>query len=151
DQVLEVAAVRIRDLLRAERTTVFLVDRQRGELRSKIAQTAVDDPLEIRLPIGVGIAGNVARKAETMNIPDPQHHPDFNPEVDRRTGYRTRSILAMPIRSRAGTVVGVVQILNKRDQDAFTSADEKTLQNFAPSLGIILETCERLLSAAMPG
>jgi putative ABC transport system ATP-binding protein len=151
DQVLEVVAFRIRDMLHAERTTVFLVDPQRRELRSKIAQTEGDQPLEIRLPIGLGIAGKVAELGEAMNIADPQRHADFDPEVDRRTSYRTRSILAMPITSRAGAIVGVVQILNKRDQDAFTSADEKTLQNFAPSVGIILETCERLLSATASG
>lgn len=147
DQVLEVAAVRIREMLHAERTTVFLVDRQHSEIRSKIAHTTGDQPLEIRLPVGVGIAGKVAGGGETMNIADPHHHPDFNPEVDRRTGYRTRSILAMPIKSRGGAVVGVVQVLNKVDQDVFTTADEKTLENFAPSLGIILETCERMLSS----
>jgi putative ABC transport system ATP-binding protein len=149
NQVLEVAAVRIREMLHAERTTVFLVDQQRGELRSKIAHHAGDQPLDIRLPIGVGVAGKVARSGETMNIADAQHHPDFSPEIDRRTGYQTRSILSMPIKSRAGAVVGVVQVLNKQDQDAFTPADEKTLQNFAQSLGIILETCERLLSSTM--
>ena len=148
DQVLEVAAVRIREMLHAERTTVYLVDRNRRQLHSKIAHHAGDQPLEIRLPFGVGIAGKVAESGAAMNIADPQHHPDFNPEVDRRSGYKTRSILAMPIPSRAGTVVGVVQVLNKKDQDAFTAVDEKTLQDFAPSLGIILESCERLLLAA---
>ncbi len=151
DQVLEVAAVRIREMLHAERTTVFIVDPQRNELRSKIAHTTGDQPLHIRLPIGVGVAGKVAHNARTMNIADPQHHPDFNPEVDRRTGYKTRSILAVPIVGRGGTVVGVVQVLNKLDQDVFTEADEKTLQTFAPSLGIILESCERMLSTAVAG
>jgi putative ABC transport system ATP-binding protein len=149
DQVLEVAAIRIRDMLRAERTTVFLVDRQHGQLWSKVAQHAGDEPLDIRLPIGVGIAGKVAERGEAMNIPDPQHHPDFNPQIDRRTGYHTRSILSMPIRTRSGAVVGVAQVLNKQEETAFTAADEKRLQEFAPALGIILETCERLLPAAV--
>jgi putative ABC transport system ATP-binding protein len=148
DQVLEVTAVRVREMLHAERTTVFLVDRKRGQLHSKIAHHTGDQPLEINLPIGVGIAGKVAQSGESMNIADPQHHPDFNPEVDRRSGYRTRSILSMPVRSRAGTVVGVLQVLNKQGQEAFTAADEKMIQDFAPSLGIILETCERMLSVA---
>ena len=150
-QVLEVVAVRISQMLHAERTTVFFIDAKSQELRSKIAQTTSDQPLEIRLPIGVGIAGKVARTAETMNIADPQHHPDFNPEIDRRTGYQTRSMLTMPIKDHAGHVVGVAQVLNKKDQAAFTAADEKTLQNFTPSLGIILEACERLLTTAVAG
>jgi putative ABC transport system ATP-binding protein len=145
DQVLDVAAVRIRDMLGAERTTVFLVDRKRGVLRSKLAHHTGEQPLEIEVPLGVGVAGKVGENGEAMNIGDPQHHPDFNPEIDRRTGYRTRSILAVPVRSRSGAIVGVAQVLNKKDQDAFTVTDERTLQEFAPPLGIILETCERLL------
>jgi putative ABC transport system ATP-binding protein len=146
DQVVEVAAVRIREMLGAERTTVFLVGQTPPELRSKLAHHPGDEPLEIRLPIGVGIAGKVAQSGAPMNITDPQHHPDFNPEIDRRTGYQTRSILASPVRSRSGTVVGVVEVLNKKGQAAFTAADERTLEEFAPALGIIFESCDRLLS-----
>jgi putative ABC transport system ATP-binding protein len=148
DQVLEVAAIRIRDMLHADRTTVFLVDRQRGQIQSKIAHHTGGDALNIRMQIGTGIAGKVAASGETMNIADPQHHPDFSPDVDRRSGYRTRSILAMPIRNHAGAIVGVVQVLNKQGADAFTAADEKTLEGFAPSLGIILETCRHLFASA---
>ena len=148
DQVLDVSATRIRDMLHAERTTVFLVDRGRGQLRSKLAQHTGDEPLEIQLPLGAGIAGKVAETGRTMNVADPQSHPDFNREVDRRTGYQTRSILATPVRNRSGTVVGVAQVLNKRDRDAFTAADEQMLEQFAPRLGIILEACERLLPVA---
>ena len=146
DQVLAVSAERIRQMLHAERTTVFLVDRRRHELRSKIAHTSGDQPLEIRLPIGTGIAGKVALTGATMNIADPQHHPDFDPSTDRRTGYQTRSILTAPVKSRGGAVVGVVQVLNKKDQDSFTAADVKVLEDFTPSLGIILESCERMLT-----
>jgi putative ABC transport system ATP-binding protein len=144
-QVLEGAADRIRNLLHADRTTVYLVDRARGILQSKIAHHTGDEPLEIRLPIGVGIAGRVAATGELMNIADPQHHPDFDPETDRRSGYRTKSILCMPIRSRAGDVIGVAQVLNKLDTEVFGPGDEQTLQEFAPSLGVILETCGRML------
>ena len=148
DQVLAVTAVRIRDRLAAERTTVFLVDAPRGELWSKIAQHDGDQPLEIRLPLASGIAGKVAQTGQIMNIVDPHAHPDFNPDVDRRSGFRTRSILAMPVMNRAGAVIGVVQVLNKRDVPAFTTADERSFLEFAPSLGIILETCSRILGAA---
>jgi putative ABC transport system ATP-binding protein len=149
NQMLDVAAARISAMLHAERTTVFVIDSTRQELRSKVAQTGDEHPLDIRVPIGVGIAGKVAGGAGAMNIADPQHHPDFNPEVDRRTGYHTRSILAMPITNRAGAIVGVAQVLNKKEQTAFTDTDATTLQRFIPSLGIILETCERLLTAAV--
>ena len=146
-QVLEVTAERVRTLLRADRTTVFVVDHHLGVLRSKVAHHTGAEPLDIRLPIGVGIAGKVAQSGEPMNLADPQHHPDFNPEVDRRTGYRTRSMLTTAVRNRAGSVVGVVQVLNKQDQDAFTPSDETALQDLAVPLGIILESWGRLVSA----
>src|SRR4030095_5367814 len=108
-------------------------------------------PLEIRLPIGTGIAGRVAATGELMNISDAQRHGDFNPEFDRRTGYHTRSVLCAPIRSRGGAIIGVAQVLNKLDADAFGPADETTLKEFAPSLGVILETCGRLLATSAVG
>src|SRR5439155_2289268 len=122
--------------------------RRRGELWSKVAQHEGHEPLDIRLPVGVGIAGKVAQSGQLMNLADPYHHPDFNPDTDRRSGFHTRSILAMPVTSRAGLVIGVVQVLNRRGQDSFNSSDEQRLGEFAPSLGIILETCSRVLSAA---
>jgi putative ABC transport system ATP-binding protein len=150
DQVLEAAAARIRDVLHADRTTVYLISPD-GYLHSKIAHHTGMAPLEIRLPIGVGIAGRVAATGELMNISDAQRHGDFNPEFDRRTGYHTRSVLCAPIRSRGGAIIGVAQVLNKLDADAFGPADETTLKEFAPSLGVILETCGRLLATSAVG
>jgi putative ABC transport system ATP-binding protein len=154
DQVLIVAADRIRAMLHADRTTVFVVDASRGELRSRVAHDGGDGPLDIRLPIGTGIAGKVALTGETMNLADPRGHPDFNPEIDRRTGYVTRSMLTVPVASRSGAVAGVVQVLNKEQGREFTGADEAALHQIAPALGIILETLGRLVagsaSAAAP-
>src|SRR5918911_1610407 len=97
--------------LEADRSTLFLLDRQRGELWSKIAQG--DGITEIRVPLGAGIAGYVAQTGETINLVDAYDDPRFNREVDRRTGYRTRSLLCLPIRDRAGGIAGAVQVLNK--------------------------------------
>ena len=153
DEVLEGIAARIRDLLHAERTTLYLVDEQHGQLYSRIAHHTGQEPLEIRLAVGVGIAGRVAQTGQSMNIDDPQNHPNFNPEIDLRTGYRTRSLLCIPIRSRAGRIIGVAQVLNKVDRATFGPDDEHTFRNFAPFLGVILETCTRLVpttTAAKP-
>jgi putative ABC transport system ATP-binding protein len=149
NEVLEGVAARIRSLLHADRTTVYLVDHEHRQLYSKVAHHTGEEPLEVRLPIGVGIAGHVAQTGESMNIADPQHHPHFNPDIDRRTGYRTRSLLCIPIRSRAGAIIGVAQVLNKVDKEAFGPDDENVLQDFAPSLGVILQTCSRLLSVTV--
>lgn len=144
DQILQAVVVKIRGLLDAERATIFLVDRERGELRSKIAESDAEEPLEIVVPIGKGIAGRVARTGEVLNIPDPYEHPDFNPDVDRRTGYTTRSILCMPVFNRNKEVVAVAQLLNSVKTPAFSSENEETFKEFANPLGLILESCLRM-------
>lgn len=151
DQVLDVTAERIRTILHAERTTVFVVDPAARELRSRVAHHTGEAPLDIRLPVGAGIAGRVAITGQALNVADAQQHPDFNPDVDRRTGFTTRSLLTVPVRSRGGDVVGVVQVLNRRDQQTFSSEDEAALAALAPPLGILLETLGRLVAATPSG
>ncbi|XP_023818960.1 cAMP and cAMP-inhibited cGMP 3',5'-cyclic phosphodiesterase 10A isoform X9 [Oryzias latipes] len=85
---------------------------------------------EIRFSIDKGIAGQVARTGEVLNIPDAYADPRFNREVDLKTGYTTRNILCMPIVSR-GTVIGVVQMVNKLCGSAFTKTDENNFKMFA--------------------
>ena len=149
-EVLDSVTLRIRSLLDAERGTLFLVDRQRGVLVSKIAHHAGDRPLDIRVPIDKGLAGHVATTGETLNVADAYADARFNPVVDRDTGYRTRSVLCMPLRDRHGTVFAVAQMLNKGGGEAFTPADERALSAFAAPLGIILETWARLAAVLAP-
>jgi adenylate cyclase len=139
--------LKIRELLDADRGTIFLVDHAQGQLRSKIAEGGGSAPLEIKLPITSGIAGHVARTGQTRNISDPYRDPDFNPEVDRRTGYRTESILCMPIFDRNKQVLAVAQLLNKHGGGAFSAEDEQSFSDFALPLGLILESCLRMTPA----
>jgi putative ABC transport system ATP-binding protein len=147
DQILEAVVLKIRELLDADRGTIFLVDHAQGQLRSKIAEGGGSAPLEIKLPITSGIAGHVARTGQTRNISDPYSDPDFNPEVDRRTGYRTESILCMPIFDRNKQVLAVAQLLNKHGGRAFSAEDEQSFSDFALPLGLILESCLRMTPA----
>jgi putative methionine-R-sulfoxide reductase with GAF domain len=135
---------------------LYLVDPVQGVLRSKTADYTGTRPFEIRMPIGTGIAGRVAATGKSLNIDDPYNHPDFNPDIDRISAERvkqgvsqqtfiTRSILCEPILNRQGAVIGVAQLLNKRDATGFTADDERRLHEFAGPLGIILETCGRLM------
>jgi adenylate cyclase len=128
--------LRVTALLQADRASLFLVDRQRGELWSKVAQGM--DTTEIRFPIGRGISGYVARTGETLNIPDAYQHELFNPEIDQKTGYRTRSILCAPIRNKRGQVMGVLSLINRLD-GAFTDADVSTVNNLGNILALPLE------------
>jgi putative ABC transport system ATP-binding protein len=143
-QVLDAVTLKIEDLLSAERGTIFILSEDGATLESTVAHSVEGQRLEIRVPVDRGIAGRVARTGQTLNIPDPYSHPDFNPEVDKRTGFHTNSILCMPIFNRNKQVFAVAQLLNRKNQPAFDAADEKTFNEFAESLGLILESTVRL-------
>jgi HD-GYP domain-containing protein (c-di-GMP phosphodiesterase class II) len=106
----------------ADRCSIFLVDREHGELWSKVAHGA----REIRIPLGTGIAGAVAARGEVVRIADAYADPRFNKQVDAGTGYRTRSILCVPMWNTKREVVGVLQALNRRDGD-FSEEDAELL------------------------
>ena len=123
----------------ADRCTLYVVDRENGELRSTVAQRI---GVEIRLPIGRGLAGQVAETGETINVPDAYADPRFDRAVDRLTGYRTSNILAVPVWSQDGrTVVGVIQVLNKKG-GAFERHDQILIERVAEAVGPVLEGSE---------
>lgn len=109
----------------ADRGTLFLVDQATGDLRGKIAQ-GLDAGGEIRISRGKGIAGHVALTGESISLRDAYTDARFNQSVDLATGYRTRNLLAVPMRDMQGSIVGVLQVLNKHDGD-FTDEDTDIL------------------------
>ena len=112
----------------AARATLYLVDEARRELRSIVALGTENGEVlhEIRLPLEEGLAGHVARTGETVNVADAYADPRFNRQIDEETGYRTLTVLAVPLRDSKGWVSGVVQALNKR-QGLFLAEDERYL------------------------
>ena len=110
----------ITELLNAERATLFLHDPESGELFSRVAQG--EGLTEIRVSDTDGIVGSVFSSGLTEMIADAYGDRRFNREVDRRTGYRTRDLLSVPLRNQAGQVMGVTQVLNKRS-GTFTEID----------------------------
>ncbi|MGF1460568.1 MAG: GAF domain-containing protein [Leptolyngbyaceae cyanobacterium] len=153
EQILEAFTLKIGQILQADRTTIFMVDWDKAELWSKIAQAEGEDRLEIRVPIGKGIAGHVAATGECLNIPIAKESSLFNDKVDKETGYQTRSILCMPVFNKSReAVVAVVQLLNKLDPNEapipFDAQDERSFREFASSIGIILESCNSFYIAA---
>ncbi|MFC2087956.1 GAF domain-containing protein [Calditrichota bacterium] len=141
DRLLILIMKEVTKLMRAERGTLFIVDSEKGELWSKIAQKA--EIKEIRLKIGVGLAGYVAKTGEIINIKDAYNDDRFDPTTDKKTGYKTRSILCLPIREpvkeegKVGEIIGVLQILNKID-GVFTKDDEELLKSLASQISISL-------------
>jgi adenylate cyclase len=94
----------------------------------------------VRIPLGSGIAGAAATSGRPVRVADAYQDPRFNPEVDRRTGFRTRSVLCLPLHDSAGNVFAVTQLLNRRDGQPFDARDEKRFAEFAGSLGVLLES-----------
>ncbi|KAG5852601.1 hypothetical protein ANANG_G00064270 [Anguilla anguilla] len=102
---------------------------------------------EVQVPWGKGIIGYVAEHGETVNIPDAYQDRRFSDEIDKLTGYKTKSLLCMPIRNSDGEVIGVAQAINKDPGGAlFTEDDEKVLQMYLPFCGIAISNA--LLFAA---
>ncbi len=123
DRLLKMIVESAARVVEADRCSLFLVDRERGELWSKVAQGV--QMKEIRIPLDRGIAGAVATTNSAVNIPDAYRDPRFNQAVDKQTGYRTRSILCVPMRSVEGEVVGVLQALNKQGKPPFSPFSEE--------------------------
>ena len=139
EQALRVFTRRVSELLDAERASLFLVDRRRGELVLRVAQD-VEKGDSVRIPLASGIAGVAATSGQPVRVADAYEDPRFNRDVDLRTGFRTRSVLCLPLHDRSGEVFAVTQLLNRRDGQPFDAADEKRYADFAASLGVLLES-----------
>ncbi len=127
------------ELLEAERSTICLFDEKADELWSLVAEQA--GTKEIRIPSDAGVAGSTFQSGETLNIPDAYADPRFTPEVDRATGFRTRSILCVPVVNKQGVKIGVTQALNKSG-GPFTGDDERRLNAFTSQVAAALENAE---------
>ena len=123
-------------LLNADRGSVYLIDDERQELYSVIALGV--ELREIRMPIDRGLAGWVARTGEVLNVPDAHEDDRFNPEFDRRSGYRTKSVLAVPMLDPQGRRIGVVQVINKKGADVFSKEDEELLTAIASEAAVAI-------------
>jgi len=147
ENTLEVITLKIRQLMQAERITIFLVDTSRSYLWSKIHQVDGEKPQEIRLPINAGISGYVATTGSFLNVADAQNHYLFNPDLDKQFGYHTRNILCMPVKSTKNEIVAVIQLSNKAGDQPFNEEDENTFQRIVSDMGVILESCQSFYQA----
>jgi sigma-B regulation protein RsbU (phosphoserine phosphatase) len=144
DDLLQVIVEKAAEVMDADRATLFLYDESRNELWSKTTQRLEIE--EIRLPLGVGIAGHVAKTCTAINIPDAYADTRFDPDFDKETGYRTRSILCLPLIGNGDRLIGVIQVLNKKDQEVFNEADESLLGGLSDHITVALERA-RLIEA----
>ena len=136
DILLDIIMRKVTDLMEAERSTLFLVDTERGELYSKLAQGITIR--EIRLKMGEGIAGYVASTYEAVISNDAYRDERFNSRIDQITGFTTKSILCIPLVNKVHELVGVLQVLNKRSGE-FNESDLSLLRALGSQITVALE------------
>lgn len=126
-------------LLSAERCSLFLVDPIKQELVTRFAGGLSNS---IRLPIGKGIVGTTATTGEIINIPDAYNDNRFDPSVDKKTGFRTKAILSLPIYNNRGEIAGVTEMINRLDGGEFDDSDIKLMLGFNVFCGISLDNAK---------
>lgn len=164
-EMLHAITLKTAELLNADRATIFLLDEEKDELWSLVAKGDDGAPLEIRTPVGQGIAGEVAQNREVVNIPY-DFYDDLRSgtakESDKETGYRTYTLLTLPLLDEQENLVAVVQLLNKLkqshaldarlperiDTNGFTPDDEKLFAELARSIQLILKSSQLFYKAA---
>lgn len=138
ESLLQDIMTKTMEVMDAERCTLFLVDPKTNELWSKVGEGLKS---EIRFPRHLGIAGHVATTGETVNIPEAYDDPRFNQEFDKKTGYRTRTILCMPVFDEVDEIIGVTQVLNKRE-GVFDEDDERLLAAVCSQAAVALKNAQ---------
>ncbi len=136
DKLLITIAEQTKIVLNADRCSVFLYDKDKNELWSKVALGMESE--EIRFSADKGFAGYAVKTGETIRIKDAYKDTRFNKEIDKHTGYKTYNMLCMPIRNIKFEIIGAFQVLNKKDGD-FTPDDEEILLAIGTNAGIAIE------------
>lgn len=142
DALLKATLEKLSGLLEAEAATLFMYDPAAHELWGRVMKG--DTVKDLRLPEGKGIVGHVFATGRTLLLGDAYSDPRFNPDVDRKSGFRTRSVIAAPLRHASGKKLGVLQVLDRRP-DAFTAEDRELVEGVAAQVAAVLDNV-RLVS-----
>ena len=141
EQALEAFTLKIGQFLRAEKASLWLLDEERGELWSKVFG---GERHTARVPMDAGVVGRVFETGQLLSVPDAYAEPLFNRAVDEETGFRTRNILAVPLRDSHERVFGVAELLNKADGEVFDPDDERRFLELTKSMQVLLESWWRM-------
>jgi HD-GYP domain-containing protein (c-di-GMP phosphodiesterase class II) len=138
-EIFRISAQAAADITDAQASSLLMVDRENRELVFEAATGEKSDELiKSRIPLGEGIAGWAALQGEPLLVPDVSKDPRFYKKVDEATGFVTRSILCVPLKSR-DKVIGVVEVLNKRGGLSFTKRDVQLLTALARQAASAIE------------
>lgn len=144
DDLLELILSKLTDLLEADRSTLYLLDESTGDLVSRII--VGQQVRSIRLKVGHGIAGIVAKTGKPIRIADAYRDPRFEQEWDLLTGFRTKSMLVAPLKNHLTRTIGVIQVLNKRTLAEFTFEDEAILAALSTQAAVAIDNSRLFLS-----
>ncbi|MEM9213837.1 MAG: adenylate/guanylate cyclase domain-containing protein [Cyanobacteria bacterium P01_F01_bin.150] len=168
EEMLQSISLKTGELLNADRTTIYLLDEDKNELWSILAKDENGNSLELRFPSDKGIAGECATTRKVIHIPAPPYQDfyddpraAFAKKTDQKTGYRTHTMLVLPLLDEDENLVAVVQLMNKLklsyapnapladrvDPDGFSQDDEDVFEQFAPSIRLILESSRSFYKA----
>jgi signal transduction histidine kinase len=144
DDLLELILGRLTDLLEADRSTLYLLDESAGDLVSRIV--VGHEVRSIRLKVGHGIVGIVAKTGKPIRLREAYKDPRFEPEWDLLSGFRTATMLAAPLKNHLGRTIGVIQVLNKRTANEFTFEDEAILSALSTQAAVAIDNSRLFLS-----
>lgn len=136
DQLLSLVMDRLAALVNAEAATLFMIDEKTSQLWSKVLKGS--SLKEIRIPVNAGLAGHVVTSGKTVMLADAYADIRFNPEIDRLSGFRTRSLIAAPLRHVSGRILGAVEVLHRR-VDAFSAEDRNLVEGIAHQIAAVLD------------
>ena len=128
--------------LNAEASSILLIDQETQELVFEVATGEAEDKVkEIRVPMGQGIAGHVAVTGENLLVPDVSMDDRFFKKADDKTSFKTRNIVAVPLKAR-GRIIGVVEALNKKGKGTFVSSDVSLLEALGNQSAVAIENAK---------
>ncbi|MDX2511549.1 MAG: GAF domain-containing protein [Desulfobacterales bacterium] len=129
-------------IARSEASTLFLIDKESGDLFFSVPTgPAADKLVDMRIKKGVGIAGWVAQNEKPIVVRDVNEDPRFHPEIDKLSGFQTRSILSVPLKSK-GKVIGVLEAMNKQEGLTFSKDDVSLFSTFADHAALAIENAQ---------
>lgn len=130
------------NIAHSEASTLFLIDGMTGDLKFAIPTGPAAEKLaDVRIKKGVGIAGWVAQNEKPIIVPDASEDPRFHPDIDKLSGFKTRSILAVPLKSK-GKVIGVLEALNKQEGRVYSKEDVLLFSSFADHAALAIENAQ---------
>lgn len=142
DKILDIATKETQKAMNADRCSIFIHDKSKNELYSRIASGMKNQV--IRFPSNVGMAGYVFNTGKLIKIDDAYEDPFFNKEIDEETGYKTKTILCIPMRNSSLEIIGVFQVINKLNNEVFTDEDLELLVSISSSVGASIENASLL-------